>query len=671
MSGPDAAAPSDGSRAGGTADRGEAATVAESGPELYEAAGANGWEHDYDRTPYDNLRALFEATTHIDADRGTYTAVAYRRILGLGPSYISRTYAALGRKTDLDIPGEGGDGDAGTGAGGGPDADTEHGDDDQDASADQSATEGSEDAAGPGATHPQEPADNAAKAPDTDEQIAAHYRRLEGRGVYGALGGIDTDAAGGAADLSALGNQDFTGWYRSRDAGGSCDGRGRPWALGREFGDLRNGLERVLYATINYAPAPWFMDSWDRYEWADDGRTWEAGSAPTPGYDDTAAYAPFADIDLAGEIKHQRPAGEVPTDRIEDALRRYIDAFADLAGGRGHVFALDSVGGAYLFVAPTATAPIATEFDGEDRAALFDELTDRMNDWLATVAERVTEAAGVAGVFEPDAVNHKNRLYKAPLSVHSSLDGVVTPIDVEDPGYEFTPLGAVGDDLITETRAWADTFTADHTDAFGAVVATLWPEYYDAADTPTAALAAWLEDHREQDAATQDRERQEIPADEIPDDLETTDDLDIVTSAIEAVPVDDLVRRTVGAAVEGVDTDHSSDGIRFDPPWRHSESGESCFADSEKFYDPDGAYGGGGPLAFIAAERGIIRRPGDDLTGSDYWRAVNALRGVGYEIPYFEGADGRHRDVLRLFTDPETEEDRKRQLARSLFADRQ
>jgi hypothetical protein len=427
----------------------------------------------------------------------------------------------------------------------------------------------------------------------------------------------------------------------------------------------------VVYATTNYTAAPWFIQSWDRYEWGDDGRTWEAGSAPMPGYDALHAYAPFADVDLADDVKEQRPAGAVPTDRLEEALRRYVDAFADLAGGREHVFALDSVGGAYLFVAPTATAPIAAEFDGDDRGAIFEELTDRVNEWLGTVAERVTDATDLAGVFEPDLLNNKNRLYKAPLSVHSSLDGVVTPIDVEDPGYEFTPLGGVGDDLITETRAWADAFTADHTDAFGAVVATLWPEYCDDADTPTAALAAWLEDHREKEQRTQDRERQEIPADEIPDDLETTDDLDIVTSAIEAVPVDDLVRQTVGAAVEGVDTDHSSDGIRFDPPWRHSESGESCFADSEKFYDPDGAYGGGGPLAFIAAERGIIRRPGDDLTGSDYWRAVNALREFGYEIPYFEGADGRHRDVLRVFTDPETEEDRKRQLARSLFADRQ
>ncbi len=513
--------------------------------------------------------------------------------------------------------------------------------------------------------------------PATADVIRDHYQRLENRDVYGALGAIDADAVAADADLSALGNQDFTGWYRSRDAGGSWDGRGRPWALAREFDDLRDGLERVLYASINYAPAPWFMDAWDRYEWVEtDGedkskRVWEAQSSPTPGYDALHAYAPFADVDLADDVKADRPAGDVPTDRLEEALRRYIDAFADLAGGREHVYALDSVGGAYLFVAPTSTAPIATAFDADDRAAIFDELTDRLNDWLDDVAERVTDATDLAGVFEPDLLNNKNRLYKAPLSVHSSLDGVVTPVDVDDPTYQFTPLEETSGELVDETRAWVDGFTADHRDAVGAIVATLWPEHYADGDDWRDALAAWLEDHREEEARNQERERERIPSDEIPDDLETTDDLEIIKSKIDGIDVADLIDDKIGAAVEGESTNHANnDGIRFDPPWRGSESGQSCFADSVKFYDPDAKYSGGGALEFIAVERGIVSRPGDKLTGNKYWRAVNALREEGHHIPYFEGSDGRHGDVLRLFTDPETDDDRKRQLARALFADR-
>jgi hypothetical protein len=49
---------------------------------------------------------------------------------------------------------------------------------------------------------------------------------------------------------------------------------------------------------------------------------------------------------------------------------------------------------------------------------------------------------------------------------------------------------------------------------------------------------------------------------------------------------------------------------------------------------------------------------------------VNALRDENYDIPYYEGPDGRHADVLRLFTEPDGQEEKKKQLARALFADR-
>lgn len=503
-----------------------------------------------------------------------------------------------------------------------------------------------------------------------DAAITAHYDRLEDADVYADLGTIDGDTVDRDAPLSCIGNQDYVGWYRDRDVAGHWDGEGRAYALSREFGDLRDGLDRVVYATINYAPTPWFMDAWNRYEWTEQGRTWESGETPTPEYGDVFAYAPFADIDLADEVKADRPTGEIPTDALEDALARYIEAFADLAGGREHVFALDSVGGAYVMVAPTSTAPIAAEFDREDRATIFGEkdkpgdgLVDRLDGWLEDVGERVTEATGLAGVFEPDTINNKNRLYKAPLSVHSSLDGVVTPIDTEAPTYEFTPLEDADSAHVDETRAWVDGFTAGHRDAVDAIVATLWPEYYENADTWDGALDAWLEDLEDDAEKNREREEKQIPADEIPDDLKTTDDLNVIKSATEGIDVEELVKDLA----DGVNNDR--DKLRFDPPWRQSYSGESCIADADKFADV-GEGGGGGALKLVALKRGIIRRATDDLTGRDYWEAVNALRDEGYDIPYYEGANGRHPDVLRLFTEPDGEKEKKQQLARALFADR-
>jgi len=557
--------------------------------------------------------------------------------------------------------------------------------------------ESAENGGAPAPPAPPEPP--APAADDVDPAIALHYDRLEDAGVYANLGTIDGGLAGADTALSCLGNQDFGGWYKKRPAGGAWDQEGRAYALAKEFDDLRDGLERVLYATLNYTPTRWFMEAWDRYQWVDGEREWESGDGATPDYGDVFAYAPFADIDLVDGAKKARAGhrdlclrsvGGNPADvdgvygdgtgwprrlqdSIEDALRRYVDAFADLAGGREHVFVLDSVGGAYVMIAPTSTSPIAAEFDREDRDAIFDELTSRLDEWLEDVANDVTAATGLADVFEPDLLNNNNRLYKAPLSVHSSLDGVVTPVDRDAPRYDFTPLEDVDGELVDETQAWADGFTADHRDAVDAIVATLWSDHYADAGGWKDALEAWLEDHREEKARNQERENERIPPNEIPDDLETTDDLDVIKSKIEGIAVDELIADTIGAAVEGVTTDDSKDGIRFDPPWRGSNSGKSCFADYKKFYDPDAKYSGGGALEFIAVERGIVNRPGDKLTGDKYWRAVNALREEGYHIPYFEGhpdANGKHGDVLRLFTEPKTEEDKKRQLARALFADR-
>lgn len=51
---------------------------------------------------------------------------------------------------------------------------------------------------------------------------------------------------------------------------------------------------------------------------------------------------------IKDDVKVRRPDGEIPQQEIEAALEMYIDAFAKLAGGREHIYALDSV-----WVAPT------------------------------------------------------------------------------------------------------------------------------------------------------------------------------------------------------------------------------------------------------------------------------------------------------------------------------
>ena len=204
---------------------------------------------------------------------------------------------------------------------------------------------------------------------------------------YGAPDADAIAAVGtlGDGEIQALGNHDFVGWYQSRGETrpeAIREGfarRGKPWLLADDYPALSEKLDRVLYASINYQDRD--AVGWQPFDRGENGKDWKDDNKPTPGYGDLAAIAPFADVDLADEHK-ERPLPPEKRETVERALAEYRDEFADLAGDPESVFVLDSVGGVYLFVAPASTRPIAEAFDGDARARVFDELTDRVNAWL-------------------------------------------------------------------------------------------------------------------------------------------------------------------------------------------------------------------------------------------------------------------------------------------------
>ena len=481
----------------------------------------------------------------------------------------------------------------------------------------------------------------AADAQPIEERIRRHYDRDAVSDVYRALGSVpDTGLS--------IGNSDFVGWYRTRDAPGDA-GEGRPWALSHEWARLRRDVDRVVYATISYTSREWFTTAWDRYRWVGDGssrsREWDTGSSPTPGYSDLTAYAPFADIDLADGVKMHRPSGDIPREPVEEALGRYIDAFADLAGSREHVFALDSVGGAYVFVAPTSTAPIAAEFGAADRKAIFGALMDKLNAWLGDVRDEITAAVpATEGVFAPDKLNNKNRLFKAPLSVHSSLDGVVTPVDTAAPRYDYTPLTAVDDALIADAIEWADGFTDDHRDALASIVATLWPDLSDGTGSWRDTLAAVAEEERtdgtdgqnEINTSTPDADGDDRDGGDTPDGH--TADKREVFRAVDDLDSEAVVRKFCDEWDVG-----SRDPPRFSPGYRTSASGTSCFVGNSgkhegKIVDLDDQVKAFGVVTYVAREQNIVTAD-DTATGSDWWLAVEELRKAGFEIPRHTGGD--------------------------------
>lgn len=323
-------------------------------------------------------------------------------------------------------------------------------------------------------------------------ELHSHYADDRTAAVYQTLGTVTADAVCPA-------NADYSAWYRTdydRPPAG-YDSRKRPYTFVADWDRLRGTVDRAVYASVNYVPRDFFMDAWTGYRYQDGTIDWADGDNPLPDYADFAAYTPFVDIDLPDSLKVARTSGVfAPKDRIEDALNLWTAAFADLCGTYDAVFALDSVGGAYVMAAPAATCPIAEHFDRDRRGRIFDALTDRLNEWLDEKNDEITDITDTGdGLFEADLINQKNRLYKAPLSAHADIDAVVTPMDVRAPTYEITPLTAITDATYRRATEWATELTADYYgDCVGEIVATLWPQYAASAESWIEALDAWATD---------------------------------------------------------------------------------------------------------------------------------------------------------------------------------
>lgn len=467
--------------------------------------------------------------------------------------------------------------------------------------------------------------------------VADHYRRAAD--VYATLGTLDGSL------LPA--NADKTSWYHTEPVGGGFDGRARPLTLARDFDEITASIDRTLYVAVNYAPTDYYVGAWDRYDWGEDSnREWESGDNPMPDYGDLSAIAPFADVDLTDAAKGQRGEWGFPQEMVERALDGYIEGFAELCGGRGPVFALDSVGGAYIMVAPSVTAPIAERFDRDDRATILEKLASRVNDHLTDVRDRVhAEIDGLGGVLDPDMVNHKNRIHKAPLSLHADMDGVVTPVDTTTPEYSLTSLDAVDTPLIDASEEWATSYTADYSDRVGDLVAALWPDYADGREWDDA-LRQWLDDR--EDSLTRDAADPPgtTSGDDRPDYADTAP-LNDVYRALDSLDARDVAEDTIVAKWN--DRAKSGKGQGFYPTWGPNSNGTANYASGKIWHDTgEGDYGTVVEMALIGASDVNWTR-GDIAKGADWVRGIKELRKLGYDVPLPEG-DGLPDDASPYYS---------------------
>lgn len=477
---------------------------------------------------------------------------------------------------------------------------------------------------------------------------AEHYRREGVSGVYTTLGECEgVGFAGGVAD--------FTRWYRFErlSDGTEATARGRIMPLSKEWEKLEGVLDRTLYASTSYASAEWLMSSWtatrgtgkDRV-WRNEDGDWEARAKPTPNYDEIAAQVLLVDIDLPDDLKQARHCGEAfPKETVEQALSYTVARFSALVGSKERVFLLDSAGGIYVLLPPAVTAPIVEAFP-DDSGVLFDELTDRMNDWLKDI-ESETKAEFPDLVREEkddvltfDDVNHKNRIYKAPLAVHKSHDAVVHPLDPHAPSYERLSLADVTEADIEEAREWSETFTTaseDHREGVASVVSTLWGDIDAESGSWTDILETWL------DAQNEPNERLDAPLSRLTPDRDpeagVTAYVQDVKDAVDALDAERVGTDTIVAGWKESGSDRSGAGLRsFYPSWEPSCNGNANIMNlTEGVWIDTGEGDKGGPakMALIAAEN--FPRRGGYAGGRDWWRGVRLLRErYGYDsIPVY------------------------------------
>jgi hypothetical protein len=215
----------------------------------------------------------------------------------------------------------------------------------------------------------------------------------------------------------------------------------------------------------------------------------------------------------------------------------------------------------------------------------------------------------------------------------------------------------------------------EHTDAVGPFLRSMYPELAEKHDSWRDIVDERIEHLRE--VKQRERERRQQTEEQIAewvanDDgpLNTSDTGDgetglrgpsglytgagIVTAqsefnaALDTIDVRDVVKRH---AADKYDTSNRAHEITFDPSWRRSGSGQSCaIPNSGNSFIDNGTNAGGGPVFAYALGEGLISGDADQsLSGSDFGKAVDAMRADGYQIPVLIPEAGNEYDQTPLW----------------------
>lgn len=473
------------------------------------------------------------------------------------------------------------------------------------------------------------------------EEIA---RANEGKTVW-----IPTDAHDGWYVSSTVQDEESEAWERGYPR------KSRPSILPD---DLSPDIERTAYTTISYAPddaykTRYYKEDGDEIEWMD------GKSQRLPDYGEINAWSLFVDIDIDKDYK-KRPLPDDHKDIISSRLSLWGKAFSEMGGGMDRVHMLDSGGGMYVFLPPTALSPVADNYDKEDLNLIFNEIGTRMRTVTGKLNDLICDQDDAPKeLFSADKVQNKNRQFKTIGSIHKDLNAVVYPILPEDVEIHHKTVESISEEDIDRAMNWTKSFTSDrHEEAVDSIVEYLFQGdftqredmdlSYIQGDTWNQILDNWLQDKKDSIRAWEKsvEDREDMSEDKLKTDI--TQDRSIAREAIRRLNNEKLRSYIIDFVGSDMVYDKTGEEMDFFPFWRggSTESGRSAFYD---FYEgkarfTDKADGTSRDIVYWVAlemtfddERypnvDMIRSPGDDLDPGDYSTAIKELRDRGEDVP--------------------------------------
>jgi len=406
-----------------------------------------------------------------------------------------------------------------------------------------------------------------------------------------------------------LGIKDNEGWYVYEGT------------IKKRFHHLADDFDKLIYGTTIYKTLQFFNIPLE-----------QKGE-----YKDIVAMTLFLDCDLKDEIKKQLKDNEgVRPAELKEVAEKVVkfvyNAFNKLVSPES-IELYDSGGGFYCEINHRVTYFISQlNIPPEDKGLIYKELCQRFDKvFLRSVENKIKETiAKYDDYFKFDYLNNNNRQVKCPLSVHKSMPVYVHPIDPHNINFEAEEIPITDTKLfeyseVIKRPEW-ETARKD----FENLVTILWKEYEGTAEER---LKAWAKVKKEEDKRREEHRQAEIQRlkekhKEI-EELEYTSNIQTIFDAVNCISIHELVELLFPSTVR-------PDGdIRFEPSWRSSDSGTSCFICNEHSIHDLKEKTTLNTIQVTGAHLNLVH-PGETPKGEDLWRCIEELRELGFNIPKFK-----------------------------------